>query len=89
MLDHGESLTGLCLVKRKEYLPVIPAELCMIQDSQGREVDGERMGNDTEHIAIVKRLMVEGEAPLRRAASKKDARIRAFRMTPKGQFCGH
>ena len=32
------------------------------------------MGNDTEHIAIVKRLMVEGEAPLRRAASKKDAR---------------
>ena len=63
------------LVRRKEYLPpVIPAELCMIQDSQGREVDCERMGNDTEHIAIVERLMVEGETPLRRAASKKDAR---------------
>ena len=47
------------------------------------------MGNDTEHIAIVKRLMVEGEAPLRGAASKKDTRSGAFRMTPKGQFCGH
>ena len=69
-------------LRRKEYLPVIPAELCMMHDSQGRE----RMGNDTEHIAIVKRLMAEGEAPQER---KNDARRRGFRMSPKGQLSGH